>query len=658
MNNKPFYAETNPSKNARFLIMVGVLLLLQATTVIATDKPAIEWELVNPFRFVWDHNSVDKIREAYEELGQKSAYDLERKLQHIADEAVEKNRVAEKENCAKELSKKKRNKCFADARTPYLGWFARLAETNFKKTCWDSSQLRFRNENGCEDYVHPKKHKVRFWISNAHLLRGRTPHWFKNGKEMAEPSCDSKYKKELCIELDIDYDENQINKTTVEFSDNDLRLTTGPFSVEDKLIVGLGDSYASGEGNPDVPATFKNGESDREFFYTFDFTRTPQKDEDSTVAWLDPRCHRSMYSYQFKTALQLALDNPKQAITFVSYSCSGAVTDNIISEPQVANEKIKATSELKKNQQYKRVLPQLIALQQVLTNPETCKQRPIDYLLLSTGGNDIGFVEYVAYIATSGVIKRFAGKVADEKTGGKIKQDIFEKLLGGNGTSGNYAKLHENLLEVLHFRHCPDAKACNRILLTAYPDILNDESGKRCLANRSEFDLTFKPDSGRAQRVGDVRKFVFKPLQELQTMIRDEPKYQTEFGWTVVTGHFDHYNKRGFCAQDCKSRTTGEKFVMPTRNKTWKSFHPGNYKAYEHRQRLVRLPVDSKLTTDQVEYVWKFRLDLFQDETANIMHPTAEGHALSADANLQEIRRLECKSSNRVANRQKPCDGN
>jgi len=34
--------------------------------------------------------------------------------------------------------------------------------------------------------------------------------------------------------------------------------------VLDKLIVGLGDSYASGEGNPDTPAQFTQGKTEKD----------------------------------------------------------------------------------------------------------------------------------------------------------------------------------------------------------------------------------------------------------------------------------------------------------------------------------------------------------------------------------------------------------
>jgi hypothetical protein len=52
----------------------------------------------------------------------------------------------------------------------------------------------------------------------------------------------------------------------------------------------------------------------------------------------------------------------------------------------------------------------------------------------------------------------------------------------------------------------------------------------------------------------------------------------------------------------------------------------------------VRLPVDAKLTTDQVRL--HFIDWLLEDDRSNIMHPTSEGHAAHAEANVEEIRRL------------------
>jgi len=64
---------------------------------------------------------------------------------------------------------------------------------------------------------------------------------------------------------------------------------------------------------------------------------------------------------------------------------------------------------------------------------------------------------------------------------------------------------------------------------------------------------------------------------------------------------------------------------------------------YAARTRWIRLPVDAKLTTDQTHTIFEnFRLDIFlEDDRSNIMHPTAEGLAKTADENFKEIQKLE-----------------
>ena len=43
-----------------------------------------------------------------------------------------------------------------------------------------------------------------------------------------------------------------------------------------------------------------------------------------SARWMSGACHRSLYSYQMRTALALAVENPHIAITFIPLGCSGA----------------------------------------------------------------------------------------------------------------------------------------------------------------------------------------------------------------------------------------------------------------------------------------------------------------------------------------------
>ena len=40
--------------------------------------------------------------------------------------------------------------------------------------------------------------------------------------------------------------------------------------------------------------------------------------------WLSRDCHRSQYGYPFRVGIELALENRHRAVTFASFTCSGA----------------------------------------------------------------------------------------------------------------------------------------------------------------------------------------------------------------------------------------------------------------------------------------------------------------------------------------------
>ncbi len=42
---------------------------------------------------------------------------------------------------------------------------------------------------------------------------------------------------------------------------------------------------------------------------------------------MNPACHRSLYSYQLRTALALAVEQPHLAVTFLPLACTGATIE-------------------------------------------------------------------------------------------------------------------------------------------------------------------------------------------------------------------------------------------------------------------------------------------------------------------------------------------
>lgn len=633
--------------NSLKIIVVAIAVFLFFSGVsygqLTTSSATVDWEVVNGFRFIRDRGIYDELRSVYQNSEKKDALALERALQDVDEQKVRVNRDR-LESCKNLASVQETEQCVArlekSEKLSYLGWFSDLAADNYQKTCWNAETLQFRNDAGCENYTNPKFHTVRLWIDDLPSAEFSQLQWFENGNRINSPvRCDAKYQKEICIEFSIDYD-NKPKEITVKDIAGNLVVSPTVVQVQDTLIVGLGDSYASGEGNPDTPAEFRDGEIDPDFIYPFGkkLRKSPRKDKDSKVNWLDKRCHRSMYSYQFKTALQLALTEPKKAVTYVSYACSGAVSAEVMSKNQKPKERMEKNDVLKVQDQYKTIRPQLEVLREVL------KKRPIDYLLFSIGGNDIGFAPYVAYILTSGTALSIAGKKPSVKT-----IDDLYKL------RDTYRTLHKTILNPesgVEIEGCESDQPCQKILLTPYPDVFNDQNGDICRANRDEF-TAFGPGSGRAEKILRLKHIVFNPMREIQktasliplneTEVQDGADKKATLGWSIVESHLDDYLTHGFCSQSKGEEEAGD-FILPKKeNGEWRPFRPSEYRAYKSRSRWIRLPVDAKLTTDQVFNWWKFKnLDLgLIDDHSNIMHPTAEGHAATAQANFQKIQELE-----------------
>jgi lysophospholipase L1-like esterase len=106
-----------------------------------------------------------------------------------------------------------------------------------------------------------------------------------------------------------------------------------PITVRQLIIVGLGDSYASGEGNPDVPTQWKTAQAPIDSFEWLN-PGSSRTLVERGAKWLHDSCHRSFFSYQTFTALRLAAENPHRLVTFLHYACSGAEIFDGLVAPQ------------------------------------------------------------------------------------------------------------------------------------------------------------------------------------------------------------------------------------------------------------------------------------------------------------------------------------
>lgn len=226
--------------------------------------------------------------------------------------------------------------------------------------------------------------------------------------------------------------EDQLTTLSVRTDVGDVSVAVHPKSI---VIAVIGDSYAAGEGSPDGPATYADKPTPPEHNdWIFDWEYAKKEGLfGAPVAWWDPVCHRSLLSWPVLSSLRIAMQKTHHVVHLADVSCSGAeFFDGVFiaqSKPNAiknspglsnirdgtgpryvgpsdgANDKfvrlsqIDAVQELLCPQSSGRTYPELEDLdgKSYTTSQRACKSpfRAPDFLLLSIGGNDIGFSKAV-----------------------------------------------------------------------------------------------------------------------------------------------------------------------------------------------------------------------------------------------------------------------
>jgi ketosteroid isomerase-like protein/lysophospholipase L1-like esterase len=144
--------------------------------------------------------------------------------------------------------------------------------------------------------------------------------------------------------------------------------------IEDILIVSIGDSYSSGEGNPENPRWDPGWGEGRVINPMIEWA----DDGELEVTDIDEdhrRSHRSTLSWPAQAALAIERADPRTSVTFVSVASSGAtIEEGILGPYEGAGESYLPDAE-----------PQIDQVAELVAG------RQIDALTISIGGNDIGF---------------------------------------------------------------------------------------------------------------------------------------------------------------------------------------------------------------------------------------------------------------------------
>jgi hypothetical protein len=213
--------------------------------------------------------------------------------------------------------------------------------TGSTETCWNPVR---RLHSGCAvwgDYVRPPGWIVRVFDPDA--TPGQSCQWSLAGGVIAETDASQFVAatqralqagattatgdcREIRIVVPSDPAEakavaGQVMVTRTSPNGPPASATVAP---KDRLVIGFGDSFTSGEGNPERLALF----SGKPWTGGNLPDRAPDPvslaTKDTRAQWTDRWCHRSVYSWQIRTALDAALNDPHQSFTLLPYGCSGA----------------------------------------------------------------------------------------------------------------------------------------------------------------------------------------------------------------------------------------------------------------------------------------------------------------------------------------------
>ena len=434
------------------------------------------------------------------------------------------------------------------------GW----ANEVFNETCYNQDADRY---TACEDYILPKSHRI------LASYRASQDFWdVFGGERSSSEGCswrlDSSSGEALArkiapctaqVAFDIPYPGGARLSVSRGSAGADALVE---IKVRDLLVLGMGDSFGAGEGNPDHPAEFSDSRShDYGSLEIAETRQTVRLDgyparvgnwsslssagfNQERARWWDKECHRSLYSHQLRAALQLAIENPQRAVTFLSYSCAGAeILDGIFLRAQVrectAGEPFSVPGQISvrgagvvpvgdeecarcRRRSFSAFpscasCPSRIAAEPLYHHDAERRQgaalkRPIDLVFLSVGGNDVGFTQLVAdSILSEASIYRRLGKTMNYVFGvetARSRLELLKKRLDGLKFA----------LE-LFFDLGPDTK----VIMTGYPNMGYDADGMSACTGTKGMEV-FPPFRLDASKVGQAEAFTTQLNQKSRTL--------------------------------------------------------------------------------------------------------------------------------------------
>jgi hypothetical protein len=623
----------------RFAILCLVALLLplvpdsSAQAQSPAAKPRIDWEVKNRFRLF------------------RSEADFQRHVASWRNDGV--------------LGSEQRLAVESDGR----GW----ARDTVERLCVDRSGrlMEFCERDGTREiYLSPGDHRIGAVLASAPADAVNCIWTFEDGSSeprQMEASCEEE------MRLRVVHGRPTTASVDIVLPDGTAQRVVTEIQVRDVLIAGLGDSIAAGEGNPDRPVRLSDegfcfrrflGIETSEYYrpgragYTGNRSCVIEGSDPHADAWARQSarwhsgpCHRSLYSYQMRAALALAIESPRIAVTFIPLACSGATiaagflaSQRITECPSPGTNTACSTS----------VGAQITALTQALATARKHRaDRSLDLALLTIGANDIQFAGLVADVIIESRTERLLFGRSGHIASVADSQSVLDRNL-----PNDFLKLRAALKPLV-------GGNLARVVFVSYGHPALAAPGTPCPGGRNGFDVhpAFGADPQRLRRVVEFVSSEFLPkIKAIATcdgkLCRDPRTDQMTF----VDSHQAAFAQHGVCAraeQDPEFDRTcfggdGDTFrADPTRASSdpLACGRPASeYRPYASRARWVRTANDSYFTAMTYpqglssvltpasihDAIWGVLSAVY----GGAIHPTAEGHAAMADAAVPAMREV------------------
>jgi lysophospholipase L1-like esterase/uncharacterized protein (DUF2237 family) len=520
-----------------------------------------------------------------------------------------------------------------------------------------------------ENYVAPHDHRIGVELSGA-APEGAVCAWrFDNGQD---PLTQTNAPCEGEVILRVRSGRTTVATVDVPLGDGTAQRVVVEISVRDLLIAGMGDSIAAGEGNPDKAVQLEGGFCFRRFLRVggsqyfrpsragFSDDRSCENGPSSPSAasdwarhgarWMNPACHRSLYSYQLRTALALAVEQPHLAVTFLPLACTGAAIESGMFSSQASDDCPWVVGIDNCSGRSPAQFDELKAL--MATAHRQDPQRALDLVLLTVGANDVNFAGLLANVIVDAATERLL-----LKEGGSIVtvQDSLRSL--NEDLPDEFAQLRTALKPYV-------GGNLARVVFVSYANPAMQAENKPCLGGRDGLDVhpAFGADTERLRATAEFVDTKFLPKLKLLatcdgTKVCRDPLTDR---MTFVDAHEPAFEHHGMCVHGpddpefdraCFS-PTGDSFetdLAKAADDPMTCARPASdYRPYAPRARWIRTANDSYFTamtypegmpvmlkpSDIHDALWGVGSAVY----GGAVHPTAEGYAAMADAALPAAR--------------------